>query len=36
MKPDFVNTIFNIADQADFQRKTLEIFNYQAENNHSL
>jgi phenylacetate-coenzyme A ligase PaaK-like adenylate-forming protein len=33
MKPDFVNTIFDIADQDDFQRKTLEIFNYQAENN---
>ena len=33
MKPDFVNTIFYIADQADFQRKTLEVFNYQAENN---
>ena len=33
MKPDFVNTIFDIADQSDFQKKTLEIFNYQAENN---
>lgn len=33
MKPDFINTIFNIADQADFQRKTLEVFNYQTENN---
>jgi len=33
MKPDFVNTIFDIADQSDFQKKTLEIFNYQAKNN---
>jgi phenylacetate-coenzyme A ligase PaaK-like adenylate-forming protein len=33
MKPDFVNTIFDITDQSDFQKKTLGVFTYQAENN---
>jgi phenylacetate-coenzyme A ligase PaaK-like adenylate-forming protein len=33
MKPDLKNKIFNIADQADFNEKTLEVFKYQADNN---
>ena len=33
MKPDLINKIFNINDQADFHKKILEVFNYQAINN---
>jgi phenylacetate-coenzyme A ligase PaaK-like adenylate-forming protein len=33
MKPDLINKIFNINDQESFNKITLEIFNYQADNN---
>jgi phenylacetate-coenzyme A ligase PaaK-like adenylate-forming protein len=33
MKPDVVNSIFNISDQPEFHKRTIEVFKYQANNN---
>ena len=33
MKPEFLNSIFDITNQPDFNKRTLEVFRFQADNN---